>query len=153
MNSITISFNQPDVEAPKFNITDRVAIASDCQPEAWATGKVVGLHLEEFKYSPASWAYIVKLDSPLGYTEEYSVNDLVPEAEIPSLQAKWDAEVADWIQEVGCPVCLGKGHQIPHIMMLDGSVTKGDPVPCDLCQGAGRIEVTEIEAYRNHVGI
>lgn len=133
MNTITISFNHPDVEAPKFNITARVATVDDCQPEAWATGKVVGLHLEEWKYSPATWTYIVKLDSPLGYTEEYSASDLVPEDEIPSLQAQWDAEVTDWIQEVGCPVCLGKGHQIPLTMMLDGSVTKGDPVTCDLC--------------------
>lgn len=64
-----------------------------------------------------------------------------------------DAGFTAQLWKTDCPVCRGRGHQIPHSLMLDGSVTKGEPVPCDLCQGAGRVEVTEIEEYRAHVGI
>ena len=63
---------------------------SDCQPEAWAIGKVIGLQLEEI-FAPRWW-YICKLDSPLGLTEEYLDSDLVPEIEIPALQAEWDTQ-------------------------------------------------------------
>jgi hypothetical protein len=33
------------------------------------------------------------LDSPSGFTEEYSVDELVFESELPTLQAKWEAGV------------------------------------------------------------
>jgi len=88
MNTITITFSHPKALAPNYIITDRIAVQSDCQPEAWATGKVVGLHLEET--CEPRWSYICKLDSPLGLTEEYLDTDLVPENEIPTLQAEWE---------------------------------------------------------------
>lgn len=59
-----------------------------------------------------------------------------------------DAGFTVQLWKTDCPVCRGKGQQIPYSLMLDGSVTKGDPVICDLCQGAGRVEVTELETYR-----
>lgn len=99
MNTITITFIHAEAIPPKYKFGDRVAIAGDCQPEAWATGKVVGLHLDEYKFSPTTWSYVCKLDKPLGYTEDYEENDLVPESEIPNLQAKWDEGEAAWGRE------------------------------------------------------
>lgn len=64
-----------------------------------------------------------------------------------------DAGFTAQLWKTQCPVCRGRGHQIPHIMTCDGSVTKGIPVPCDLCQGAGRVEVSELEGYRDHIAI
>lgn len=93
MNTITISFTHPQAEQPTYIFGDRVAAKSDLKPQAWATGKVVGLYLEEFKSRHATWRYIVKLDSPRVCTEEYSVDYLVSEADIPTLQTKWDAGV------------------------------------------------------------
>lgn len=99
MNTITITFTHPEALAPTYKFGARVATVDDCQPEAWALGKIVGLHLEEFKYSPSIWMYIVKLDSPLGYTKEYSASDLLSEDELPTLQAEWDERVAAWTIE------------------------------------------------------
>lgn len=93
MNTITISFTHPRAKQPTYIFGDRVAAKSDLKPEAWATGKVVGLYLEEFKSRRATWVYFVKLDSPLACMEEYEVDYLVSEADIPTLQAKWNAGV------------------------------------------------------------
>lgn len=43
--------------------------------------------------------YSIKLDSPAGLTEEYLGDDLVPETEIPILQAEWESGVAAWVRE------------------------------------------------------
>lgn len=64
-----------------------------------------------------------------------------------------DAGFTAQLWKTDCPVCRGQGHQTPHIMTSDGSVTKGDPVPCDLCQGAGRVEVTELKEYCDYISI
>lgn len=90
MNTITITFTHCEAQPPKFTITDHIAVRSDCQPEAWATGKVAGLRLEEI-FEPRWW-YIVKLDSPIGLTEECLDSELVSETEIPTLQSQWEAE-------------------------------------------------------------
>lgn len=94
MHTITIAFTYPKAEPPKYKFGDRVAVIDQCQPEAWATGKIVGLCLEEYKFSTTSWCYICKLDFPGGFTEEYSVDELVFESELPTLQAKWEADAA-----------------------------------------------------------
>ena len=39
------------------------------------------------------------MDSPTGLTEEYLESDLVPETQIPVLQAEWEEGVAAWIKE------------------------------------------------------
>ena len=64
-----------------------------------------------------------------------------------------DAGFTVQLWKTNCPVCRGRGYQTPHIKMLDGSVTHGNPVTCDLCQGARQVEVTELSAYRDYIGI
>lgn len=88
MNTITITFRHHYASAPQYTFGDRVAVTNDCEPEAWATGKVLGLRLEEI--SSPRWWYTVKLDKPLGFAEEYLDEDLVPEAQLPALQAGWE---------------------------------------------------------------
>jgi len=122
MNTITITFSQTSAVAPKYIITDCIAVQSDCQPEAWATGLVVGLHLEEL-FEPRWW-YICKLDSPLGLTEEYLDTDLVPENKIPTLQAEWEQAEANL-----CPQCDGSG-------TLDNGYTFQSHT-CSSCAGTG----------------
>ena len=97
MNTITIEFSHPDALSPKYKFGDSVAVTNDCQPEAWAIGKVVGLNLEEILGT--RWLYTVKLDSPLGYTEEYEEDKLVLESEISTLQIEWNQGKAAWVQE------------------------------------------------------
>ena len=99
MNIITITFTHAEAQPPKYIITDRIAVRSDCQPEAWATGKVAGLRLEEI-FEPRWW-YLCKLDKPLGLTEECLDTDLVPESEIPTLQSQWEAEAGSQ----ACIIC------------------------------------------------
>jgi hypothetical protein len=83
MNTITITFEHSRIETPKYKFGDcprgsafgnRVAIGEDCQPQEWATGKVVGLLLEEALVP--QWFYVVQHDCPEGYTEEYPDDDL-----------------------------------------------------------------------------
>lgn len=88
MNTINITFTHSEASAPQYTFGARVAVADVCEPEAWATGKVLGLQLEEI--FPPRWWYTVKLDKPLGFAEEYLTEDLVPEAQIPTLQAQWE---------------------------------------------------------------
>ncbi len=92
MPLITITFNYPHAPLPKFKFGDRVALSDDCPPCDWLTGKVVGLTLDE-SYDP-TWYYSVKLDAPSGLTEEYLECALVPEKEIPVLQAGWKSVVS-----------------------------------------------------------
>lgn len=96
MPLITITFNYPDTPLPQFKFGDAIAVIDECQPKDWLTGKVVGLILEET--DKPRWWYSVKLDSPLGLTEEYLADNLVPEREIASLQSQWEQEEA-WVKE------------------------------------------------------
>lgn len=97
MSLITITFDYPHAPLPQFKFGDRVALSDDCPPCEWLTGKVVGLTIDE-SYEP-HWYYSVKLDTPSGLTEEYLEDDLVPDKEIPVLQAKWESGVAAWVRE------------------------------------------------------
>ncbi|MFO4907528.1 hypothetical protein RCK08_26160, partial [Salmonella enterica subsp. enterica serovar 1,4,[5],12:i:-] len=58
---------------------------------------IIGLTLDE-SYEP-HWYYSVKLDAPSGLTEEYLEDDLVPDKEIPVLQAEWNEGEAAWVRE------------------------------------------------------
>jgi len=123
MHSITIAFTYPKAKPPKYKFGDRVAAIDQCQPEAWATGKIVGLCLEEYKFSTTTWCYICKLDSPGGFTEEYSVDELVFESELPTLQAKWEVDAAldsclicgELGTEMDKGVCTNCNHQLSPI--------------------------------------
>lgn len=97
MPLITITFNYPHAPLPQFKFGDRVALTDDCSPCDWLIGKVVGLTLDE-SYD-IYWYYSIKLDTPSGLTEEYLESDLVPEKEIPILQAQWESGVAAWVRE------------------------------------------------------
>lgn len=94
MNTITITFPHPEVKQPKYSFNDRVAAKTNdgCQPEDWATGRVVGLELREYWFSPPTWLYMVKLDFAPIVPEEYSTDELVLEADIPTLQSEWGEE-------------------------------------------------------------
>lgn len=96
MPLITITFDS-SAPLPKFNFGERVAQSDECPPCNWLIGKVVGLTIDE-SYDP-TWYYSVKLDAPSGLTEEYLGDDLVPETEIPNLQAEWEQQEADWVRE------------------------------------------------------
>lgn len=97
MPMITISFNYPSAPLPRYKFGDRVAQNDECAPCDWLTGKIVGLTLDE-NYEPI-WYYAIKLDAPSGLIEEYLESDLVPETQIPLLQAQWEQLEADWKQE------------------------------------------------------
>jgi len=97
MAIIKITFDHPEASAPKHKFGERVALTDKCQPKDWLTGKVVGLTLED-TYEHRWW-YAIKLDYPLGLTEEYLGHDLVTEQEIPMLQAQWETGEAVWVQE------------------------------------------------------
>lgn len=84
MNIITITFAHQLAKSPKYTFGDRVSITSNCQPKEWATGKITGLRLDD--YSASIWNYTVDLDSPQGYCEECSEEDLVAENELASCQ-------------------------------------------------------------------
>lgn len=88
INTITITFNHPQATPPTYKFGDRIAVVQRCQPKSWATGKVIGLQLEEI-FKPR-WLYIVTLDFPSGFIEEYLEEDLVPESEIPNRQTEWE---------------------------------------------------------------
>jgi hypothetical protein len=88
MKSITIKFNHPKAEPPKYTFGLRVAITSSCQPKQWATGRITGLRLDD--RSVNHWNYTVDLDSPQGYCEEYSQEDLVAENELLVRQQEWE---------------------------------------------------------------
>lgn len=90
MPMITISFNYPSAPLPRYKFGDRVAVRSDCQPDEWLAGKVVGLTLNENQ--PPYWYYSVKLDTPCGLTEEHQSDDLVRESEIHGLQLEWEKD-------------------------------------------------------------
>lgn len=72
-------------------------------------------------------------------------------AQMAVLYPNDDAGFTAHLWKTECPVCRGRGQQIPHILMIDGSVTYGNPVTCDLCRGAGRVEVTEAESYYDQI--
>lgn len=91
MNLITIQFPHQDVEQPAYVFSDRVALISDCEPDSWATGTIIGLHIQRFNWS---WCYLVKFDSPLGLTEECQLKELLPESSIPLLQEEWEKQEA-----------------------------------------------------------
>lgn len=97
MPLIVLTFNYPSAPLPQYKFGDRVALIDKCSPDGWLTGKVVGLTLDE-NYQPY-WYYSVKLDAPSGLTEEYSGDELVPEKEVPALQAEWDIGSANWVKE------------------------------------------------------
>ena len=101
MNNITIKFTHPKIESPIYCFGDRVAMAGDCQPNQWFTGKVVGLCLEEKLIS--QWLYAVQLDSPQGWVEEYHAEDLVLECNIPKEES-----------EEKCDLCEGSGYTYDH---------------------------------------
>lgn len=88
LKTITIKFNHPEAELPKYTFGSRVAITSYCQPKEWATGKITGLRLDE--YSASTWNYTVNLDYPQGYCEEWAEEDLVAENELPARQQEWE---------------------------------------------------------------
>lgn len=95
MPLITITFEHNDASAPKYKFGDRIAVTENCQPKDWLLGEVIGLCLESGYES--RWWYAVKLASPIDYTEEYLGEDLVPQTEIPRLQAEWELGEATWV--------------------------------------------------------
>lgn len=97
MPTIIIKFEHQQAETPKYTFGERLVVIDDCAPKDWLIGEVVGLTLETEFYSPRWW-YSLKLNSPLGYTEEYQESELVPEAKTPALQAEWERIEANWTQ-------------------------------------------------------
>lgn len=77
----TINFEHP-FSIPKYIFGDRVTIVSNAPTQNWLVGKVIGIVFEE-KPHPR-WCYVVKLDFPYGFTEEYPESQLVLEQEKPS---------------------------------------------------------------------
>ncbi|NHC35330.1 hypothetical protein QH73_0011780 [Scytonema millei VB511283] len=90
MNVTTIAFTSSTPEVPQYVFGDRVAVTDTCEPQDWATGRVVGLRIDEV-YQPGWW-YTVQLDLPNGFAEEYIQTDLVPEVQISALQEQWRLE-------------------------------------------------------------
>lgn len=97
MPIITIVFEHNDACAPKYKFGDHVAVTDNCQPKDWLIGEVIGLYLESGYES--RWWYAVKLDCPLGLTEEYCVEDLVPATEVRQLQTEWELGEAAWLNQ------------------------------------------------------
>ena len=89
MNDIKIEFQHHDATQPVYVFGDRVALICECEPEAWATGTVSGLQIDQWDWK---WIYIVKFDKPLGFTEECSDSELVMECCLPLIQAGWEFE-------------------------------------------------------------
>lgn len=87
MNVTTIAFTSSTPEAPQYVFGDRVAVTDTCEPQYWATGRVIGICIDGV-HQPGWW-YAVQLDTPQGFAEEYIQTDLVPEAQIPVLQSQW----------------------------------------------------------------
>lgn len=90
MSTITITFDYPQACVPKYKFGDRIAVIDNCNPKHWLTGEVIGLTLETEIFKPC-WSYTVKLDVPVGYTEEHTESELVPETE-----AQKQASLADF---------------------------------------------------------
>lgn len=80
MPTITITFDYPQACVPKYKFGDRIAVKENCHPMHWLTGEVIGLTLETEIFKPC-WSYNIKLDLPVGYTEEHTESELVPEVE------------------------------------------------------------------------
>ncbi len=97
MPTITITFDYPKAEVPKYKFGDRIAIIDDNSPKHWLSGEVVGMTLETQIYKPC-WSYSVMLDLPVGYTEEYEESELVPETKIVIEQLGRERSLADDIQ-------------------------------------------------------
>jgi hypothetical protein len=74
MNTITISLASTCLHSPKFAIGEKVAIKSNCHPEEWATGRIIGLQLNDLENT---WNYAIVLDYPQGFCEELLEEDLV----------------------------------------------------------------------------
>lgn len=115
MNIITIEFAHLTAEQPTYTFGARVAVAGNCSPELWPSGKVIGLLLDEDLVP--TWFYVVQLDSPSGLVEEYPSEDLVPESFIPTRKAEWDLGEAAWIKahqepDEECASCDGSGHRV-----------------------------------------
>lgn len=97
MPSITITFDYPKAEVPKYKFGDRIVVKENCHPQHWLTGEVIGLTLEQEVFKP-HWSYTVVLDASVGYTEEYSESELVPETEIVREQLGRERSKTDDIQ-------------------------------------------------------
>lgn len=90
MSFITITFEYPQACVPKYKFGDRIAVKDNCAFKHWLTGEVVGMTLETEIYKPC-WSYTIKLDLPVGYTEEHTESELISETE-----ANKQAEVAEY---------------------------------------------------------
>lgn len=77
---------------------------------------------------------------------EQGANALM-EAQFPHDTAGFTSEL--W--KIDCPVCRGKGHQIPHSLSSDGSVQTGNPVTCELCQGRLQVELADAKDYYDRI--
>lgn len=97
--------SQTKVGTPKYAVADRVAIICECSPAEWATGKIIAISVQErvslflnkYKCVSSVVVYVVQLDTPEGFTEDFNDEDLVSESLVPSLQSEWDSGVAWWI--------------------------------------------------------
>lgn len=99
MSTITITFDHPQADIPKYKFSDRIAVKDDCSPKTWLTGEVIGMVLEAESYSPRWW-YSIKLDAPHGLTEEYLEDDLIAATEIAFFQVEWEQlEASPTVQE------------------------------------------------------
>lgn len=80
MTVITITFDYPQASIPKYKFGERIAVKENCTPKCWLTGEVVGMTLLTEIFKPC-WSYTIKLNLPVGYTEEHTESELVPEIE------------------------------------------------------------------------
>ena len=85
-------------------------------------------------------------DTPLRAENEQSAIAQM-EVQFPHDDAGFTSEL--W--KIDCPVCRGRGHQIPHILNKDGSVETGTPVTCELCCGGLQVELSEAKEYYDRV--
>lgn len=99
MNTITLTFPvHPNLCQPLYSFGDRVALIGDSEPDAWATGAVVGISIGYTDYQPY-WLIHIRYDSMSGFCEDFPETELVAESAISMLQAAWEWQ-ADFADEL-----------------------------------------------------